>query len=148
MRAPAARRLRRGRYGRRRPRRADSSCAASTAACRRRLVARARRVGLQLRELELLFKEMDLEFDVRQVPPVCCSGLLAVAAEAGPGRARRPPPRRLCCASSVDRWGCLASPHAIDGLPLCAFSSIDCVQLMLASRKTLAIIEQATSTAV
>ena len=41
------------------------------------LVARARRVGLQLRELELLFEKMDLEFDMRQVPPVCCSGPLA-----------------------------------------------------------------------
>ena len=23
---------------------------------------------------------------------------------------------------AVDRWGCPASPHAIDGLPLCLFS--------------------------
>ena len=44
------------------------------------LVACPRGIALQLRELELLFQKIDLEFDMRQVPPLCCSGLLAVAA--------------------------------------------------------------------
>ena len=102
--------------------------------------ARARRVGLQPRELELLFQKMDLELHVRQVPPVCCSGLLAVPAEQDQGErdGRR---RGDFVAHRCRSVGLPRVPARDRWLPLCLFSRSTALGfLMLASRKTLAFI--------